>query len=243
MPRSRPSATSSRSSGRAVNPVMRKLLGCTRSSRRVRSLMAAAVIVDAGAVGGAHFAQHRARARHDLGNAEAVADLDQLAARDHDFAARRQFVQRQKDGRGIVVDGDAGRAQQALQQARGVRRRACRAGRRPDRIRGWSSRRAASKRPSGARPRLVCSTTPVALIDAPQRRAVRAPPGRCSTRTSTAAAGGAAARRISAARLHPARGGSPPPPARAGYRAQAGEAFEHFVDGRQFAQFLACSRF
>ena len=30
-----------RSSGRAVNPVMRKLLGWTRSSRRVRSLMAA----------------------------------------------------------------------------------------------------------------------------------------------------------------------------------------------------------
>ena len=41
MPRSRPSATSSRKSTRAVKPDMRKLLGWTRSSRRVRSPMAA----------------------------------------------------------------------------------------------------------------------------------------------------------------------------------------------------------
>ena len=35
-----PSATNSSSDGRSVNPVMRKLEGCTRSSSRVRSLIA-----------------------------------------------------------------------------------------------------------------------------------------------------------------------------------------------------------
>ena len=57
---------------------------------------------------------------HDIRNAEAVADFDQLAARDDDFAARGQFVQRQENGGGVVVDGDAGRAEQAFQQARPV---------------------------------------------------------------------------------------------------------------------------
>ena len=99
---------------------MRKLLGCTRSSRRVRSPMACAVIVDARAVGGADLAQRRAGARHDLGDAEAIADFDQLAARDYHLAARRQFVERQQQRRGIIVDGNGGRAQQPLQQRPGV---------------------------------------------------------------------------------------------------------------------------
>ena len=85
-----------------------------------------AVIVDARAVGGADFAQRGAGARHDLGDAEAVADFDQLAARDHHFAAGRQFVERQKDGGGVVVDGDGGRAQQAFAAAGRCGRRACR---------------------------------------------------------------------------------------------------------------------
>ena len=66
-----------------------------------------AVIVDAGAIGGADFAQDGAGARHDVGNAEAVADLDQFAARDDRFAAGGEFVEGEEDGGGVVVDGDA----------------------------------------------------------------------------------------------------------------------------------------
>ena len=99
---------------------MRKLLGWTRSSRRVRSVMRVAIILDAGAVGGADLAQNGARAGHDVGDAEAVADLDQLAARDHHLRARRQFVQRQEDRGGVVVDGDGGGAQQPFEQGGGV---------------------------------------------------------------------------------------------------------------------------
>ena len=40
------------------------------------------VIADARAIGGADFAQHGAAFGHDVGNAEAVADFDQLAAGD-----------------------------------------------------------------------------------------------------------------------------------------------------------------
>src|SRR5262249_48327822 len=36
------------------------------------------VVFDAGAVGGSHFAEHGSGACHDIGDAEAVADLDQL---------------------------------------------------------------------------------------------------------------------------------------------------------------------
>ena len=39
-------------------------------------------------VGGADLAQHRARAAHDVRDAELAADLDELAARDDDFLAR-----------------------------------------------------------------------------------------------------------------------------------------------------------
>ena len=75
-----------------------------------------AIIVDDGAVGGADFTQNGARARHDFGDAEAVADLDQLAARDDRFTARCQFVKREKERGRVVVDGDTGRAEQALEQ-------------------------------------------------------------------------------------------------------------------------------
>ena len=124
-----------------------------------------AIIVDAGAVGGAHFAQHRARARHDIGDAEAVADLDQLAARDDHFAAGGQFVQRQKNRGGVVVDGDC-RARPAAARAAPPTWTS----RLPRRPRGEivfeigvAGENGASGA-SGARPRLVCSTTPVALM-------------------------------------------------------------------------------
>ena len=54
---------------------------------------------------------------HDVGDAEAVADFDQFAARDDGFAAGGKFVEREEHGSGIVVDGDAGRTQQAFEQA------------------------------------------------------------------------------------------------------------------------------
>ena len=79
-----------------------------------------AVIVQMRAVGRADLAQNRAGARHDIGNAEAVADLDQLAARDHHFAARRELVQGQKDGRGIVIHDDTAGAEQPFEQRRRV---------------------------------------------------------------------------------------------------------------------------
>ena len=76
-----------------------------------------AVVVDVGAVGGADFAQDRAGAGHDVGDAEAVADLDQFAAGDDDFAAGGQFVEREKDGGGVVVDGDRRGAEEPFEQA------------------------------------------------------------------------------------------------------------------------------
>ena len=53
---------------------------------------------------------------HDLRDAEAIADLDQLAARDDRFAARGQLVQNQKERRGAVVDRDGGLAENGFEQ-------------------------------------------------------------------------------------------------------------------------------
>ena len=53
-----------------------------------------------------------------------------------------QFVERQKDGGGVVVDGDARARPAAAPAGRRYARRACRAGRRRDRIPGWNSRAA-----------------------------------------------------------------------------------------------------
>jgi hypothetical protein len=55
-------------------------------------------------VGGADLCQPAASARHDVGHAERTADLDQLAARDNDFAAFSERVQDQQHRRGVVVD-------------------------------------------------------------------------------------------------------------------------------------------
>ena len=69
------------------------------------------------AVGGPDLAEDRAGAGHDVGDAEAVADLDEFAAGDDDLPAGREFVQREEDGGGVVVDGDARRTQQSLEEA------------------------------------------------------------------------------------------------------------------------------
>ena len=64
------------------------------------------VVGDARAIGGPDLAQHRARFRHHVGNAERAADLDQFAARHQHLAALGQRVQRQQHRSGIVVDDD-----------------------------------------------------------------------------------------------------------------------------------------
>src|ERR1039458_6060856 len=65
-----------------------------------------AVILDARAIGSAHFAQGGAGMCHDLGNAEAVADFDEFAARDDGLAAGGEFMHGEEDGGGVVVDRD-----------------------------------------------------------------------------------------------------------------------------------------
>ena len=66
------------------------------------------VVGHPGAVGGAYFAQGGVRLRHDVRDAERSADLDQLSARDDDFSALGQGVERQQDGGCVVVDDDGG---------------------------------------------------------------------------------------------------------------------------------------
>src|SRR5579872_3576190 len=66
------------------------------------------VVGDASAIRRANFAQLRARLGHHVRNAERSTDLDQLTARDYDLAALRQSVEREKDGRSIVVDDYGG---------------------------------------------------------------------------------------------------------------------------------------
>ena len=79
------------------------------------------VIADARAIRGAHFAQDGAAFGHDVGDAEAVADFDQLAAGDDDLGIFREGVQDEENGGGVVVDDNRGfRADELRQQAGGV---------------------------------------------------------------------------------------------------------------------------
>ena len=59
----------------------------------------------------------RARADEDVGDAEAVADLDELASRHDHLAALRERREREEDGGRVVVDDERGlRTRQTLQQ-------------------------------------------------------------------------------------------------------------------------------
>ena len=59
--------------------------------------------------------------RHDFGDAEAVADFDEFAAGDDDFAAVGERGQDEQDGGGAIVDDDGGfGAGQAFEEMRGV---------------------------------------------------------------------------------------------------------------------------
>src|SRR3972149_4037058 len=64
------------------------------------------VVAEVGAVRRAHLDGAGAGLRHDLRDAEAAADLDELAARDDDLAPLTQRRQRQEQRRGVVVHGD-----------------------------------------------------------------------------------------------------------------------------------------
>ena len=55
-----------------------------------------------------HLDEPRARAREHVGDPEAVADLDQLAARDEHLAALGERSEREQHGRGVVVDDERG---------------------------------------------------------------------------------------------------------------------------------------
>ena len=64
----------------------------------------ATVVVEVGAVRRAYLAEPCTTQRHHVGHAEAATDLDQLAARDDDLAARRERCDREQDRGRVVVD-------------------------------------------------------------------------------------------------------------------------------------------
>ena len=67
----------------------------------------ALVVVGARPVRRPHLDEPGARAGEHVGDPEAVADLDQLAARDDDLAALGERGEREQHRRGVVVDDDA----------------------------------------------------------------------------------------------------------------------------------------
>ena len=92
----------------SVKPVTRKLLRWTFEEHAGGGGDGPAVVVDAGLVGGADFDEAGAALLDDVWNAEAAADLDQLAAGDDDFAAGGEGAKGQEHGGGAVVDGEGG---------------------------------------------------------------------------------------------------------------------------------------
>jgi hypothetical protein len=66
------------------------------------------IVLQMRAIRRADLAQLRARAAHDVGNAERPADLDEFAARNDDLLPERERGQRQQHSRRIVVDHGGG---------------------------------------------------------------------------------------------------------------------------------------
>ncbi len=66
------------------------------------------VVAEVGAVGGADLDQGGAALTHDVRDAEAAADLDELAARNHDLAVAGEGREHEEQGGGVVVDGHGG---------------------------------------------------------------------------------------------------------------------------------------
>ena len=163
-------AASSSSVGSSVKPTTRKFDWCTRRSSAVSGADGALVVGGARAVRRADLDEPRARAREHVGDAEAVADLDQLAARDDHLASLGERGEREQDRGGVVVDDERrlGAGQPAQDRGDVILPRAARAvaqvelevrvaARRP------RSTRASASAASGARPRFVCTITPVAF--------------------------------------------------------------------------------
>ena len=96
----------------------------------------ALVVGGARAVRRADLDEARARAREHVGDAEAVADLDQLAARDDHLAALRERGEREQHRGGVVVDDE--RRLRARQPAQDRRRRDPAASRARRRARSYS---------------------------------------------------------------------------------------------------------
>ena len=59
-------------------------------------------------VGGPHLDEARARAREHVRDSKAVADLDQLSARDDHLPPLGEGGEREEDGRRVVVDHERG---------------------------------------------------------------------------------------------------------------------------------------
>ena len=80
------------------------------------------VIVGMGSVGGADFDDAGSGARHDVGDPERPADLDQLAAGDDRLAVARQRAEREQHrAGGIIHDQRIGRTRQLDEQITTVR--------------------------------------------------------------------------------------------------------------------------
>ena len=88
----------------ATKPSMRKLDGCDRNEqRRSQRESAAAKILEIHVVRRADFHERRAAAFEHVRQPKTAADLDQLIARDDRFAASRERIEDEQDGRGAVV--------------------------------------------------------------------------------------------------------------------------------------------
>ena len=102
----RATAASSFSAGRSVNPTVRKFDWCTRRSSAVSAPDRRLVVGGARAVRRPHLHQPRSGALQHLVDPEAVADLDQLAARDDHLATVGERGDREQQGGGVVVDDE-----------------------------------------------------------------------------------------------------------------------------------------
>jgi hypothetical protein len=94
-----------RERGCSVKPTTRKFDWCTRRSSAV-SGRSRARSPPRGAVRRSHLDHARARPGENVRDPEAVADLDQLAARDDDLPSLRERRDREEDGGGVVVDDE-----------------------------------------------------------------------------------------------------------------------------------------
>ena len=95
-----------RARGRSVKPTVRKFDWCDAQQQRGLGPDRRLVVGGARAVRRADLDEARARAREHVGDAEAVADLDQLAARDDHLAALGERGEREQQRGGVVVDDE-----------------------------------------------------------------------------------------------------------------------------------------